>query len=107
MAQCRDSKSECELHSLINSNKPTLLAAYLNTNYDFSDFCYIAMKDTTVLPVDFTQKDMNGFSFTARDLSTSIMSNSGLLSTSIMSNSVLQTQKATVLTFYYVRKPIT
>ncbi|KAH3690155.1 hypothetical protein DPMN_038371 [Dreissena polymorpha] len=58
MARCIERKGESKLHALIKSNQPELLATHINQNFDFDSSCYIVINEKHVLPVDFTQQDL-------------------------------------------------
>jgi hypothetical protein len=58
MARCIERKGESKLHALIKSNQPELLATHINQNFDFDSSCYIVINEKHVLPVDFTQTDL-------------------------------------------------
>jgi hypothetical protein len=58
MARCSKRKCECKLHELINANQPELLATHINQNFGFDSSCYIVINEKHVLPVDFTQQDL-------------------------------------------------
>ncbi len=59
MARCSERKCECKLHELINANQPELLAKHINQNFGFDSSCYIVIKEKHVLPVDFTQQNLD------------------------------------------------
>jgi len=59
MARCSERKCECKLHELINANQPELLAKHINQNFGFDSTCYIVIEEKRVLPVDFTQQDLD------------------------------------------------
>jgi len=59
MARCSERKCECKLHELINANQPELLAKHINQNFGFDSTCYIVIEEKRVLPVDFTQQNLD------------------------------------------------
>ncbi|KAH3794497.1 hypothetical protein DPMN_148029 [Dreissena polymorpha] len=58
MARCSERKGESKLNTLIKANQPELLATHINQNFGFDSSCYIVIKEKHVLPVDFTQTDL-------------------------------------------------
>jgi hypothetical protein len=58
MARCSERKGESKLNTLIKANQPELLASHINQNFGFDSSCYIVIKEKHVLPVDFTQTDL-------------------------------------------------
>jgi hypothetical protein len=58
MARCIERKGESKLNTLIKANQPELLATHINQNFGFDSSCYIVIKEKHVLPVDFTQTDL-------------------------------------------------
>jgi len=59
MARCSERKCECKLHELINANQPELLAKHINQNFGFDSTCYIVIEEKRLLPVDFTQQNLD------------------------------------------------
>ncbi len=44
---------------VINANQPELLATHINQNFGFDSTCYIVIEEKRVLPVDFTQQNID------------------------------------------------